>query len=143
MPQLIDYIDAIARKKNRDVLYVVFGTLAGPADALVSEGHFDWEQHPSRQAIIRWLDENEISWKPCGGIARVNYMLSYKGQIYIDLPFEPSLPAYRRLEAFLEKPDGSMRLPGANFAYLPLETAMKNAEHDEEGFWDRWGDNVL
>lgn len=34
-----------------------------------------------------------------------------------------------------------MRFPEVIFAYLPLETAMENSEHDELGFWDRWAEN--
>ncbi|WP_312374074.1 hypothetical protein [Stutzerimonas nitrititolerans] len=144
MPQLIDYIDAIARKKNRDVLYVVFEPVPGSTkDVLSWAEYFDWENHTSRQAIIHWLEENGIAWKPCAGFAKVNHIPSYRGQIYIDLPFDRSLAAYKQLESFLENLDGSMRLPGATFAYLPLEMAMKNAEHDEKGFWDRWADVFL
>jgi len=25
--------------------------------------------------------------------------------------------------------------------YLPLDVAMKNAEHDETGFWDKWAES--
>jgi hypothetical protein len=143
MPQLIDHIDAIARKKNRDVLYVTFKPLCGSTEEVTWAECFDWENHPSRQAIIRWLDENDIAWKPCAEFANVNCILGYRGQIYIDLPFDRSLATYQQLVAFLENPDGSMRLPGAVFAYVPLAMAMKNAEHDEEGFWDKWVEDFL
>lgn len=144
MPQLIDHIDAIARKKNRDVLYVVFELVPGSTKNALSWAEcYDWENSSSRQSIIHWLEGNGIAWEPCAEFARVNYMQSYRGQLYIDLPFDRSLAAYKQLEAFLENPDGTMRLPGATFSYLPLEMAMENAEHDEEGFWDRWGDDFL
>jgi len=34
-----------------------------------------------------------------------------------------------------------MKIDGVVFCYLPLEMAMKNAHHDEPGFWDRWAEN--
>ena len=68
-------------------------------------------------------------------------MIPYHGQIYIDIPFEPSAPEFKSLEAFLEFPDGKSRLDGVTFFYLPLAKAMENAAHDEPGFWDRWAEN--
>lgn len=44
------------------------------------------------------------------------------------------MPAYQALEAFLENPDGSMRIPGTAFWLLSLDLAMKNVEHDEPGY---------
>lgn len=68
-------------------------------------------------------------------------MLPYRGQIYVDVPYDDSLPEYRKLADFLENPDGSARLPNAIFCYLPLEKAMENAHHDEPGFWEKWAEN--
>ena len=135
---LIHHIDAIARQKQRDVLCLVFkGLNEDDEDSIL----LDWENLPVRQQIIAWLNSKGISWQPCGNVANVNYMCGYTGTIYIDLPFDRALPAYQELEAYLENSDGSMRFPGVVFAYLPLENAMKNAEHDEPGFWERWAEN--
>lgn len=135
MPQIIDHIDAIARQKQRDVLYVVFRPVSQ------SQPGSDWEEHPTRNAIIQWLDEKNMPWRPCAGVANVNQLVSYQGQIYIDVPFDSTLPQYAELAAYLENPDGTMRLPGAVLAYLPLEHALQNAEHDEPGFWARWAED--
>ena len=129
MPMLIEHIDAIARQKQRDVLFLEFNT-PGPQGAL-----------PSRLKIIGWLDEQKIAWKPCGAFANLNFMTSYRGQIYIDLPFEPSSAEFKSLEAFLEFPDGKSRFEDVTFFYLPLAKAMENVAHDEPGFWDRWAEN--
>jgi hypothetical protein len=67
MPQMIEHIDAIARRKGRDVLYV----------------------------------------------------------------------------AFLETPDGKMKIEGAEFRYWPLEVAMKNKHHDEPGYMGQSVGKVL
>lgn len=133
MPMLIEHIDKIAREKQRDVLFVAFRS--GQNEFL------DWETLPIRQQIIGWLESEGIGWECCGHYANENMMSVYEGQIYIDVPFERDDPLYRKVEAYLENPDGSMRHPGVAFRYLPLELAMKNAHHYEPGFWDRWAEN--
>lgn len=136
MPQLIEHIDAIARQKQRDVLFLRF---TDPADS--DEWFYDWESSESRKEIIQWLNNNQIIWQECGDVANENSMDSYGGQIYIDVLFDVEDPTYSRLAGYLENPDGSMRLPGVLFCALQLHVAMKNAHHDEPGFWDRWAEN--
>lgn len=67
-------------------------------------------------------------------------MVSYRGSIYIDVPYDSSDPSYRALEAFLEYPDGSLRMPHMRFLVIGLDDAQKNAHHDEPGFWERWAE---
>ncbi|CAL95263.1 hypothetical protein [Azoarcus olearius] len=147
MPQLIEYIDAIARKKGRDVLYVRFKPDTNieedddEGDLFPLFKSFDWENFPPRQQIIAWLDAKGIGWQPCGDMPSPNCMVSYLGQIYIDLPYAPDLPLYCELAELLENPDGSMRIPGADFYLVTLTEAMKNAEHDEPGYWERWAED--
>jgi hypothetical protein len=138
MPQIIEHIDAIARQKKRDVLFVIFHRrerLSNGTTQLIRAG--DWRQSATRKLIIEWLDAQGIVWEPCGHVANLLSQMPYLGQIYIDIPFDMSSPQYQRLASFLEHPDGTMKLPGATFCALSLEAAMKNAEHDEPGFWDR------
>lgn len=97
---------------------------------------------PDRKQIITWLDQNQIGWCPCGHIANENFMMSYSGRIYIDVPYDVANAAYQRLRDYLKFPHGSMRFAGVKFWNLPLETAMKNAHHDEPGFWDRWAEDL-
>ena len=133
MPSLIAHIDAIARQRKRDVLYVQFhhwDDVKGPVLHENSEA--------ARQQIINWLQANNYLWQPCGHIARTDLMLPYLGQIYIDVPYDNTLPAYLKLSIFLENPDGSMRIPGADFCCLTYEAAMKNSHHDAPGFWEQW-----
>lgn len=147
MPQLIENIDAIARQKQRDVLYLKFQPLV--VDSVIDSDEeevssdFDdpWEELPIRQHIIAWLDAQGIGWQCCGDYANPNSMMSYQGQIYIDVPYDKSLAAYQALEAFLENPDGIMRFPEVRFCYCPLEDAMKNAAHDDPEFWKRWAED--
>ena len=151
MPMLIEHIDAIARKKQRDVLYVTFEA-PKPESGLTSETEedeeelrwflkFDWEHDPMRQQVCEWLTDQHICWFPCGYVASEHSMGRYQGQIYIDVPFDETDPTYQRLQGYLEHPDGSMRFPTVKFWYLPLEKAMENAHHDEPGFWEAWAEN--
>jgi hypothetical protein len=134
MPQLIEHIDAIARQKGRDVLYLEF------------HPHDDWRRYryetdPMRDMILRWLDQHEVGWQTCGPYARPGCNGPYLGQIYLDVPFDESLPAYRSLRDYLELPNGSMRHDGVRFYAMPLAYANQNAEHDAPGFWERfWAD---
>lgn len=144
MPMLIKHIDAIARQKQRDVLYVAFhppesGT--HDAEKVVGSDDFGWKTLPIRQQIIDWLDAQGIGWKPCGHFANERLMLGYRGQIYIDLPFDETLPAFLTVQTFLELPDGSMRFPEATFFCCPLDKAMENVAHDAPGFWEHWAEN--
>ncbi len=139
MPMRIDFIDAIARKKGRDVLFLQFPPEGGEDEFFPKE--VDWVNLPIRKQIIAWLEQSKISWLPCGDFADENCMLSYRGQIYIDVPFDVENPIYQHLQNYLENPDGSGKFPGARFCYLPLQTAMKNVHHDEPGFWERWAEN--
>lgn len=143
MPLLIQHIDAIARQKQRDVLYVAFEPI-DPAsridDDSLGPGESEQKFLPIRRHIIDWLDTQGIDWKPCGHFADVGAMRPHAGQIYIDLPYDNALPAFQALQTFLEFPDGRMRFADATLTCCPLEHAMQNAAHDEPGFWERWAE---
>lgn len=145
MPMLIEHIDAIARQKQRDVLFVAFHpptSDSATAEEITGMTDVDWKTLQVRQQIIDWLDAQGIGWKPCGHFANERLMMGYRGRIYIDVPFDASLPAFQAVQAFLELPDGSMRFPDATFFYCPLDKAMENAAHDEPGFWEHWAENL-
>ncbi|WP_175866087.1 hypothetical protein [Burkholderia contaminans] len=137
MPAIIEHIDTIARQKKRDVLFIEFYRIDGQNQRRLIGGS-EWRGLVTRQNIVCWLDKRGISWTPCGHIANSTLYMSYRGQIYIDIPFDRTLAAYCELESHLEDPDGTPRLPGAMFCCLNYEVAMQNAGHDEPGYWDRW-----
>ena len=142
MPQLIEHIDAIARQKQRDVLFLKFFDPENPdGEIRKRNSDWNWESSVGRQSVIEWLNSNQISWQPCAEVADTNSMRSYAGQTYIDVPFEETSPVYQQVLGYLENPDGSTRRPGVWFFALTLHAAMKNAHHDEPGFWDRWAEN--
>lgn len=132
----IDYIDRIARLKRRDVLLLEFSGWDRKG-----RRRFDWQAHPSRKRIVRWLDDQAIAWLPCGSVANISVLNAYKGQIYIDLPYDPEERRCRLLEEFLETPDGVSRWPGAKLWLVPLAIAKENAHHDAPGFWDDWAEH--
>src|SRR5437879_7035618 len=128
MPILLEHIDAIARQKQRGVLYLEFHPLAIDPKAGENLSEQDvwawktmpdsaWETLPIRQQIIDWLDARGIGWQPCGHFADVGLMMGYRGQLYIDLPYNKSLPAFQALEALLGNTDGNMRYPEVFFIY--------------------------
>lgn len=139
MPELIEHIDAIARQKQRAVLYLEFHR-AADAEMADFRSRYDYAKDDRRSAVLAWLDAHALSWGLCGGFADVNAMRSYQGQIYLEVPYDESLAEYRLLRDYLEKPDGSMRHASVRFCVMPLDYAMRNADHDTPGFWERWGE---
>lgn len=141
MPQLIEHIDAIARQKQRDVLFLKFLDPENLEGKIQPDSVWHWASSAGRQSAIEWFNRNQIHWQPCGSFADENSMTSYAGQVYIDVPFEETNPVYQKVLNYFENPDGSPRFPGVLLFLLPLDVAMKNAHHDEPGFWDRWAEN--
>lgn len=139
MPFLIENIDAIARKKQRDVLFVTFHPKQSDDDDSWELSH-DWENDPMREVVCNWLTEHHIAWQMCGYVADECCMCSYEGQIYLDVPYDDNDPLYVLVRDYLENPDGSMRFETVSFWCLPLITAMENAHHDEPGFWAKWAE---
>lgn len=138
MPQLIEHIDAIARQKNRDVLYLTFFP---QSDDLEEISQFIYQKSEARKTVLQWLDANGIVWQPCGEFARTNVMMSHLGSVYLDVPFDTQDANFQKLTEYLENPDGSMKIKDVTFWAMRLEHAMKNKHHDEPGFWERWAEN--
>jgi len=135
MPGLIEHIDAIARRKGRAVLYLEFHP----------QPHAAWREYrfaddPKRAEVLAWLDAHGVCWTLCGPFANPARLPPYLGQVYLDVPFDDVLPAYRALRDYLEHADGTMRHAGVRFHAMPLEQALENAAHDEPGFWERWAE---
>lgn len=131
---LISHIDEIARSEQRDVLYLEFH----PADREQAR-RYNFRQDPIRADIIAWLDVHGVGWQPCGPFAVVQRIEGYRGQIYLDTPFDEETDRYRELRSFLEHDDGSVKHAGIRFLVMPLTYAMTNAAHDAPGFWQQFG----
>lgn len=136
MPGLIEHIDAIARKKKRAVLYLEFHPQPS-----VDRKNYRFEDDPVRARVLTWLDAHGVPWTRCGPFADPCVMAPYLGQVYLDVPYDETLAGYQVLRDYLEHPDGTMRHEGVRFFAMSLDYAMRNAEHDEPGFWERWAED--
>jgi len=133
MPQLIEYLDKIAREKQRDVLCLSFLDSSIELDELLD---MDFEQYKPFVEMTAWLDANSIKWQPCA----LQSGIASSGRIYVDVPFDEADSVYQKLAGYLENPDGSMKIEGVKFFYMPLSQAMEFAEQDEPGYWENfWG----
>lgn len=131
MPELIEHIDAIGRRKGRAVLYLEFHPPA-------ARRSYRYADDATRSSVQAWLNAHGIGWQACGPFANPQIQAPYLGQVYLDLPFDEDLPIYQELRDYLELPNGNMRQPGVRFYVLPLEHAMDNAAHDAPGYWENW-----
>lgn len=131
----VAHIDAIGRRMGRDVLYVEFHPQTREA-----QRRYVYQRDAMRADVLAWLDQHAVRWEPCGPIADIMRMDSYRGQVYLDLPFDDADPVYRQVCAYLEHADGSMRHAGVRFMVLSHERALRNAAHDAEGFWEQWSE---
>lgn len=121
MPQIIQAIDEIARAKQRDVIFVQFHNFNTGFVA-------DYRTNPSRQAIMSWLDEQCITYAPCGGFDSGCIIEGYDGELYIDVQLDESDDNFFQLcKRFLPE-DSTCRLENAWFYYLPLAVALLNTE---------------
>lgn len=136
MPQLIEHIDAIARREQRAVLYLEFHP-----EERSAQRRYQFQLDPARERVLGWLDANGIGFVPCGEYANPDRMASWRGQVCLAVPYDDALPQYQLLRDYLEHPDGSMRDEGVRFCVLGLEAANRNASHDAPGFWENlWAD---
>jgi hypothetical protein len=134
MPQHIEHIDKIAREKQRDVLFIGFILLTNTSSPIYGKAADD-------NLHLKWLQENHISYQPCGLIANENAMPQYQGHLYIDIPMDEANSDYQKLLAHFENEDGSPKDAHCVLYYITLADAMKNAHHDEPGFWENWAEN--
>jgi len=97
MPQLIEHIDAIARQKQRDVLFIRFSDSVDQGGEIGSTTSYrDWESSAVRLAVIEWIDKERIRWCRCGDVAATHSMGHYDRQIYIDVPVNETNSVYQR-----------------------------------------------
>ncbi|MCU4629405.1 MULTISPECIES: hypothetical protein [Acinetobacter] len=138
MPQLLKHIDAIAREKDRDVLFVHFENY--------EHENADAESYHLRQNLMEWLKQRQINFAPCMGIEQPGVIESYSGDLYIDVPFDEAHPIYQMVSEHLEDAEEEMKIPGVLFFVLSLETALEieadreeflSLNHDEDEFSGR------
>jgi len=125
MPQILEYIDHIAIEKQSTVLFLIFTPPQENLSTLERINWIYWEKHPSRIKVTQWLNANSIKWRPCAGYSNSGQLEGYDGTIFIDTPYDNSCKEYRKLENYLENPDGTLKLPYMKFGYLPLDMAIE------------------
>ena len=130
-PPRIEFIDSIARKKQRDVLCLVF-----TESELPSCDAFPYESLPIRRQIIDWLSQHCINWEPCEAFADPTNPVGYKGRIYVDVSPVLTDPLYDKLCNYLEDENGHCRFSNVRFFQLSLSEAIGNALYDEPGYYD-------
>lgn len=122
LSQLLQHIDAIAREKNRDVLFVHFEDYV----------HSDQDTNSARQQFIGWLEQQNIRYMPCLGIEPSVRSEVYSGGLYLDVPFDLQHKAYQKLSEYLEDDQGNMKIKGIQFFVLSLGLAL-----ELESEWDK------
>ena len=138
MPMIIKNIDEIARQQQCDVAFLVFEDLPAVVQKQTEYeklqrfifGVVDWINHPSRIQIIKWLNANGISWKPCSGLSNSGIVCSgYQGQIYLDVPYvankpeDQQHPTFKKCLSFLEDNAGQVKWEGVSFCGLTYDRA--------------------
>ena len=126
MARILKHIDQIGREKNRDVLFVQFDRKVFPK--------YDYKNYKNRAELLEWLDNNNISYEECFGIASDNGFEGYRGQLYIDVIFDETLDIYNLLNDHIEPQDGVFRFEGIGLWILPLSMAMKNSYMDDPDY---------
>jgi hypothetical protein len=138
MIMAIEHIDAIARRRGRDVLYVTF------TNGRVNDGRsaprkpFDWDRSRVRTELIEWLTHHGIGWSPCAGVANLNSMEDYRGGLYVDLPIDVASGEFKAFENYVEFPDGTPRHPALKAYICTFAVAQRNLAHDAPEFWGQW-----
>ena len=97
MPQTFDFIDRIARQKQRDVLYVHFSTKQYEKPTPVFRSK-------KRHAFIMWLEEQDIDFYSCAEPLGAKSKTGERDEwdLYIDVPFDTAGPQYQLLSGYLE-----------------------------------------
>lgn len=121
MPKLICTTDEIGYREGRDILFLSFRDIPEPSP-LDDE---PWERIPERKTILRWLDDQGISWEPCLHCSPGTLATPYRGAIYLDVAPDELSERYQKLLAFLEDNTGRYRFAGVDFWLVPLEKSLK------------------
>lgn len=135
MSIIIKPIDQLAREKKRNVLYMGFPEVSG-------RGVLFRPHSPQRDIAIAWLEARQIAYDPCGLEASEDVMAPYLGHLYIDLPYDSDHPLCDELFDRFEHSVGLTKEPSYSLYFFELDAALKNAHHDEPGFWENLADTV-
>jgi hypothetical protein len=119
-------IDKIARETNKDVLFLEFITITP------DQTFEDFLEFKHRKDTITWLYDMGIVFEECYPMSETGeWKAGYLGHLYFpSVTMDTDDGVYRVLQEHFEKPNGSPRIPGVIFFYLPLKDAQVNAHFD-------------
>ena len=132
MPQLVKHIDQLAMDNRRDVLYALFAECFEEGKRFGSMEYY--KQSDTRKRLLEFLNENQIGSVECGPPSNSGYMSGYTGDLYIHVPYDENDADYKKVEAFLEKEDGSMKFDDACFYYFTYEWAKECYQEGIEAY---------
>lgn len=118
---LIEHIDEIARRIQRDVLFLEFNSNRQIDISIPSP-----KENGDRDKIINWLDQHSVPWTMCGPMMRKNYITGYQGGIFINVEVNPENVLYQSVLTFLENQDGTSRFENVRVLVLRLAVALEN-----------------
>ena len=120
MPQLIQYLDEIARDKKRDILFLRFA----------KDMFFNYERSRIRKRILAWFDQNAIPYEECMEGTSDKGGGWYLGEVYLDVPFDTENEQYKRLAAYLEDDKGKVKHRNVGFYIYPYASAINIVPRD-------------
>lgn len=126
MSQILECIDEIAIRLQRDILFASPPPDEGPLDFLSEPDEVDT---PARRQAIEFLEAQGIEWKECWDFFSTSGILSspYRGAIFIDVPNDETDAHYKIVDAFFEDKDGNPHFPDFYLYLLPYDLAVKAA----------------
>lgn len=125
MAEIIESIDAIARRLGRDVLFL----------ELTGEDDVPQTIYADVSAVTDWLDQQCIVWQVCSTFSdEDSWIEGGPGAIFLDVEYIPGSSAVSVLEAYFMDEDGQPAILGYTPNLLQLETAQKYAYRDDPDF---------
>ncbi|MCF9046587.1 hypothetical protein [Acinetobacter nectaris] len=116
MPNILPYMHDLAVEKNRGVIFLDFTKNLNFREKV----QFEYQNCIPRKEFIAWLEEQQIKFSPA--VFNDN---GYRGELYIDIPYDLDHPTYKIFAEHIEYDDGTLKIEGINFYYLSLEHARE------------------
>ena len=129
MPMSIEHLDHIALQKNRDILFLDFKIEPeGKENSELPDGPKRDEAMEAK--IIAWLERENIDYCYAGPVSWSGWICGGPLYLYLDVPMDEANEDYKKLCAYLENADGSMRFQNCLFCYMTLERCKEKAVTD-------------
>jgi hypothetical protein len=130
----VDYVDEIARRQKRDVLWFFFDPDHYEA---LDDGFV--QRDIDRQIVIDYLAAKRAEWHPCYGIYSGWWHDGETAHLYLDLSYDKGSVIFQEIDRrFCVEVDGEEvpAIPGICFCILSYEVAQANEEAYSSGLDD-------